>query len=334
MTTNQPITSSRIACLAAAVALLIAVAGPRSVLADLTADEIMAASNDAMSKPIKYRTVNGQLESVVYRKTLANGTVASLTEAGPPLNTIRLKYGETNFELFPTKHLAINKHLIKENIVKQAQSAASQRKNPSARTSLRLVGTVEHDGRQCYEIESILPTDVIAAVAKTMPNVSTAMVPAKTRQLIDKKSYLLVLRESILADGTSTSKIEYKDISPQPDLTDDFFQVPTGFEVRTPATSEEYVVMVSDVLVPTLAAQEFKPMPVPPLRQPPKLERRKFATGSREDFVRAHNKATVAAAAKSPGRHWLAVLANVVVLAVLAAVVATRHMRRVRARAT
>jgi hypothetical protein len=146
---------------------------------------------------------------------------------------------------------------------------------------------------------------------------------------------LLVLRESILADGTSTSRIEYKDISPQPDLTDDFFQVPTGFDVKTPATSEEYVMMVNEILVPTLAMQEFKPIPVPPLRQPPKHERRKFATENPAELARAHrNKATVAAAAKSADGRWMAVLVNVVVLAVLAAVVVARRMKRVRASAT
>jgi len=261
-------------------ALMIAscfVAGiPNAGSADLSPPEIMAASKAAMAKPMRYRVISGGNETVVYQKTLPDGSLASLSDVSTPFKKINIIYGSKSYELYLDRHVAIDTSFMYAAAKRQASSISASLGNKPAESST-LLNVVQRDGKDCFEIESALTQESLAAFLKALPPEARAMMPSKYRYTIEKQTYLMVQLDVLSATGSSLSHVVFKDLSPQPNMSDDLFMVPPGLEIKTPQTMREYTSLVVALASPGQLASpliEFQPPPlvmtalVPP---PPKL---------------------------------------------------------------
>lgn len=301
---------------------------PSNAFADPSAEEIMAASNDAMSKPIRFESAFGDVRMVVYQKSLPDGSLASLSEFKGPIDKIDIEYGDKSYDLFPSLRLAIDKHLILQQTLQQARSIASQLKGGAAEPP-RLVGTVTYQGKECYELELLSKPSAVAAFARAFPDVSGGSLPVKTRLLIEKETYLMVLRETRAADGALQSRLEYKEITSQPDLTDEFFQLPAGIEIKTPTSLAEYVSIMTDAVSPPAGPPVIRPA-VPVFKELPKHVVMKPRRKSPEEIRRSHAGGVAPA---SIGRwRWVALSCNVAILVILTMLVILRQVKKMRAK--
>src|SRR5439155_22909887 len=135
-----------------------------------------------------------------------------------------------------------------------------------AAESAKIAGTVSRAGKECFEIESTLAPEAVAALAKASTPEAKPMLPAGFRYVIDKQSYLMVEMATISRTGSVLSKSEFKDITPQPDLLDSFFLLPVGLDVKQPRSIGEYMSLVSDLQRSQLAPMAPAPLAPAPMR--------------------------------------------------------------------
>jgi hypothetical protein len=267
--TRQKLSFADVFCTALAIASFSVAVFSEASAAEPSAAEIMAASKAAMSQPLKYRIVASGVEMVVYQKTLPDGSVASLTDLSSPVKRTSIVYGDKSYELYLEHRVAIDTRFMLGAAKSQAASISSMLGTKAAGSS-KLLGTVQRDGRDCYQIESALTPDVVASLAKAAPSQAQGVIPAKFRYVIDKSTHFIVEQETLLQDGSPLSKAELRDVTPQPDLSDDFFQLPPGLEVKTPKSMNEYMSIVDEMLFPKMPPVTAEPFDPPPAVLPPK----------------------------------------------------------------
>ena len=216
-----------------------------------SAEEIMAKSRVAMSQPLRYTSVSADgKEMVVYRKTLPNGSIASLTNSSST-KRITIAYDETRYEIHLEHQIAIDMSYLPGGANYQADSSLfSDMDHGTPKNSLEFAGIVKYNDKDCYEILETISPEVRRAILARLPENAKNRFRAKSRILIDKENYLIQTREELTVEETTISKIEYRDIASQPDLSDDFFQLPPGLEVLTPKSPKEYLAIVADRFVP------------------------------------------------------------------------------------
>ena len=233
------------------VVLCFDVSSVRCLQADeLSAEEIMAKSRTAMSQPLRYTSVSADgVEMTVYRKTLPNGSIAMLTNF-PATKEISITYDKKHYDIHLEHQIAIDMSNVFQSANNLANSLVSDIQDDIKRKFYETAGVVKYNDRDCYEIlEKITPEFKAAVWDKISENLRDKF-PAKSRLLIDKESYLVQMREKFTEEGVTLSKIEYKDIHPQPDLSDDFFQLPPGLEVLSPQSIKEHTAIIKDRLMP------------------------------------------------------------------------------------
>jgi hypothetical protein len=251
------------ACREAALALLALFCWPLGhALADQRAVEILAASKAAMSKPLKYRVAAGGVEMTVYQKELPNGRLASLSETAMPAKKLNITYDDKCYEVYLEQRIAIDMQHILGAARTQAATIASQL-GPKAAESPRITKEVTRNGKSCFEIESMVSPDVVAALAKSLSSREAA--PAAFRYTIEKDTYFMVEMMVMSRDGSLLSKTEVKDVRAQPGLSDEFFQLPSGLEVRQPKSLAEYFDVIRSIskepAPPAVAPPKHIPMP-------------------------------------------------------------------------
>ena len=239
----------RIISIASTVALCLTIAFAIDIQADeLSAEEIMAKSQIAMSQPIRYTSVSADgSEMDVYRKSLPDGLTAMLTNS-LSTKSISITYGKKNYRIFLEHQIAIDMSNIRQNVSNKAASLNSGMEDVIHKKSYKIVGIVMHKNKDCYEIQETVTPEFKKAVWDKIPDNMRDQFPAKCRFLIDKENFLVQVRETLTESGTTLSKMEYTDIRPQPDLSDDFFQLPPGLEVLSPQSNEEYIAILADKL--------------------------------------------------------------------------------------
>ena len=249
---------------------------PHLVAEDLSADEILKKSAEAMKPPIQYRIHTAETDMRVSQKMMPDGTIASRTESTKPVPKISLMLGKENYDAYPTHGIAIDTQLIFQGAKDQAAAAFAAIKLPPA-NSAKVKGTVAREGRECYEIETRIATELIDALSQSLPDNFRKQMPAGNRFLIDKESFQMVEMQTMVQDGSVSQQMAFKDIVTQPDLSDDLFLLPLGMEVKQPKTIHEYSRMVSDIILadidasvrPRLPLLVPKPLKLPTDRPPP-----------------------------------------------------------------
>ena len=260
--------SATVPSTAMATALLFVTGFVHAVAAEPSAAEIVEASKAAMSQPLRYRVLAGGTEMVVYQKTLSDGSLAQLVDMSSPIKRINIIYGDKSYELYLDHGVAIDTHFMYQAAKDQAATISSVVRSKAA-VSSRIVGTVTRDHKDCFVIESTFASEMTAELARSAALHDNDAIPATYRYVIDKHAYLMVELEIISKSGFSLSKCEFKDITPQPDLSDDFFSIPASVEVKRPASLSEYVDLITDILSPpapaaTAQAQRRPPVAIPP----------------------------------------------------------------------
>lgn len=252
---------------------------PGSARSDETpsAAEVLAKSKAAMGQPLKYRLSTGGAEMEVYQKVMPDGTTATLFDMSKPIKKITITRGDSSYDLFMDQRIAIDMRAILGGATKAAALMSKLGDRPGSTD--RLTGTARRGGEDCYVIETSLSKEARDAFSKMAPAISGSLLPSITRQLINRRTWLVVETEALSANGASLSKIEHKDITPQPDLTDDFFTIPANFEVKKPESAAQYMNLVARLMMGELPPGQdgFQP-PAPrlppavaPIAKAPKL---------------------------------------------------------------
>jgi hypothetical protein len=213
-----------------------------------SAEEIKAKSQQAMSQPLRYTIVCNGVEMLVYQKALSDGSIAMLTDIQSPIKKTTIKYGEKHYDLYLEQQVAIDMSGIMQNLNHQFSSFFSDQNNKIAKDTIESVKVVSLDGKECYEI--------LSATAEAFPSEIPDKPSIKSRLLIDKEYFLMREQEIFAKDGSTSSKLSYKDIQPQPNLTDDFFQLPPDLKILSPKSMKEYTHVVMELFAPKLPSEE------------------------------------------------------------------------------
>jgi len=236
---------------ALAVALYLTILSVQNVRADEpSAEEIVAKSLTAMSQPLQYTLIsNGGGEMLVYQKILPDGSNAMLTNY-PATKRMSIVYGKKHYDIRLEHQVAIDMSSVMQGMQDRVASWTSDLNDKTSKKTYELVEIIKHNDRDCYVIFETISLEFKEAIWNKISENMKNEFPAKKRFLIDKENYLMQERETLTEEGVTLSKVEYKDIRLQPDLSDDFFQLPPGLEVLYPQSTEEYTAIVTDRLMP------------------------------------------------------------------------------------
>jgi hypothetical protein len=240
---------------------------------------------------------------LVSQKLLPDGTLASRTETRSPIEKISVVVGDESYDIYPDQGVAVDTQFMRNSAQSQAATLSAALGVRAAHSAI-LKGTVRRGGKLCFEIETTYSPQVTALVGKTLSDKARKLLPKGNRFYIDKDTYVLVEMEVISQTGALIAKMEYKDITPHPDLPDELFLPPDGLEVRKPQSLKEYADLVAELRKPLLTAlpaapdlqgprEITPPLPPParlgPLEVEPTTGRATVAVPpgmSREDFAR------------------------------------------------
>jgi hypothetical protein len=243
---------------------------------ELTAEEILAKSEAAMNQPLSYKIiVPDVMEMIVYRKRLPDGSFATLHDIKPeksislpnPIRKTTIHYGKKYYDLYFEDRIAIDmgfryqSQRSKENIIDIIPTA-----NHQLIRNYKPVELILYGGSSCYKIESESTNVPIRMNDENIePQITKPIQLKRERCIINKETFFFCVFETISSDGTSLTKFEFKDMTPQPDLSDDFFQLPADFDVKVPTTEKEHSSILSGII-------RAKLPPPPPPPELPSLE--------------------------------------------------------------
>lgn len=196
---------------------------PHLWAAELTAEEIMARSETAMSQPLQYASVlSDGTEMIVYQKILSNGSMARLTNF-PATKRMSLDLDEKNYEIDLEYQIVVDRSNIFQNRQDQTVSSGVDLKNISPKKTYQPIKVVDYNGKECYEIIEKISPEFKAAIWDKLSDDMRSRFPMKHRYLIDKENYLMQIDEALTEEDIILSTFEYKDIRLRSDLSDDFF---------------------------------------------------------------------------------------------------------------
>jgi len=227
-----------------------------AVAAEPSPQEIIEKAKDAMNVAMEYQVnaADGAATTVVYQKTLTNGTIASRSETSSGVTKIIYLFSNgKSYQLFPDVHAAIDMSYLKQ-VVGQEQSV-----NPFAQV---ILGTAEwkgfttYSGKTCYQIQAhMAPMD--ASLIATLRAKFKQIIPDGCLYLIETNTYR-VLQMTMLHGESTYAKIEFKDFDVLSDLSDDFFIVPQDYKIEKPDSLEQAVKITEKYI-----ALEHKPKNIP-----------------------------------------------------------------------
>ncbi len=220
---------------------------------DLTAEEILAKSKEAMQQPLSYRIVDDKFETTVYQKTLADGTKAVFKDVGlvdgssPRVKKSFLEKGNQSYEIY------FEEGIVLDTSFRMPKMSESTKEKPEVKpkgdlSSHFTVGIAQYEGRNCYQVD--LKMEDIGIVS---------------RYYIDQETFWELGFLALQKSGEIITEISRKDITFCPDLTDDFFEIPLDMEIKIVKNGEERLAEFQNI-----ATNKF---PLPP---PPEIEKRKL----------------------------------------------------------
>ena len=231
--------------------------------APMSADDILKKSQEAMKPPIQYRLHTAETDMLVSQKIMPDGTIACRTESKLPLEKISVMLGEDSFDAYPTLGIAIDTKFMFHGAKTQAATIAATLQ-PGTTSSAKINGMVTRDGRECYEIETTVPAEAIAAFSQLLPENARKMLPTGNRFVIDQETFLMVETATISYAGQPTMTTEFKDIVLNSNLSDEIFLLPVGMEVQKPKSIREYSAIVAKIHHAEADAKYPRKPPSPP----------------------------------------------------------------------
>jgi hypothetical protein len=245
--------------------------------AELTPDEILHRSKEAMKPPIRYRKISEGATTLVCQKVLSDGSAAIRIEVISPVRKVSLILGKSICEFYLDHGVGIDTSFLMQSVASQG-AAMSANLGGNARGTSTVRTLVSEDGREFLEITTFYPPNIFTAIADglpaTMKKRSETIIPLETRTLIDRKTFQTVETRTVSQAGSTISLTEYRDIERPADLGDDLFLPPDGLELLKPQGTHEYVNMlraIHSMPPPQAEAREraavVRPKPLPMLPQ-------------------------------------------------------------------
>jgi hypothetical protein len=241
--------------------------GPVSVVfaADLTVDEILERSKDAMRPPIRYRVVRNGVSTVVYQKLFSDGALATRMESSSPVRRIVLVLKDKSYEFYPDHGLSIETSLLQSSVSSEVSALSGDLTRKASKNS-QVRRIVTNDSQRYFEITTSVPPALASAVAKALARAlpekanetARVAVPRETRTLIDERTFRLVEMRTVSQGGATISRSEYREIDHPSDLRDDLFLPPDGLELLRPDNTQEYLTIVRHLLStrPVISSQK------------------------------------------------------------------------------
>jgi hypothetical protein len=251
---------------------------------ELTADEILQRSKDAMQPPIRYRTISQGGSTLVFQKMLSDGSMATRREQSSPVPKISLIVGKSVSEFYLDHGVGIDMSNMINSVASQATAMSLNPGAPAAGT-LKVRTVSNEDGRECFEVTRFHPPHLIAAVSNGLPEAVKkrieARIPMETRTLIDRKTFEMVETRTVSQTGSTISLSEYREIEQPVELSDDLFLPPDGLELLKPEGPQEYIRMLRDILSTNFVQPQIRQRPEimrpkPLLVLPPRMGRPKI----------------------------------------------------------
>jgi hypothetical protein len=228
-----------------------------------SAAEILMRSTTALGPMVKYRILTGTGESIVYQKTLNNGSVESRVETLTPVNQVMILHVRDLYQLYPDQRLAIDLRFVQP----LAQIAIL---NPPAGNMGRMAslkGIIDQGGKRLYQIEELISAGMNAEIVKILPPGVSKDLPERLIFLIDTKTFWPAELDIVYA--ASTTKMQVVGIEKQVNLPDQMFAPPPNFVIQRPASTEEYVKIIAGIVAPK-GGERQRPVPLTPtIRQRP-----------------------------------------------------------------
>ena len=224
-------------------------------LADHQSDlhEVLRLSGQHLSPPVRYRARVKSFETTVTQKMLPSGLLASRTEAASPSQTVLISRGNSNYEVLTQSRVVIDKTRIadaaaKPYVLTQNECSVSFIADMPANATIarQEMTTVTRAGKEYYKITTHLSSPSIK-VTESFPASLRRGIRATQALLVEKATFTPVELEYLSPSGSSIRKIEYLEITPAPDTSDNLFELPSDYEVRTPMSIREYSEMHSEL---------------------------------------------------------------------------------------
>jgi hypothetical protein len=221
---------------------------------DLTAEDVMERSKDAMRPPIRYRIIQKGTSSLLSQKALADGTLATRLESSSPAR-IALYLANGSYEFYPDRGIGYDTSLVQQSAIGRATQLAETLGDKSAAAlQMRSITLGERD---CYEVTKTFSSELLAAITNKLPESARLRAQSTLAQaerlVIDKSTFLLIATRAFSVSGTAISESEYHDIEHPSDMHDSLFLPPDGIEFLRPRDVEEHVAMISSMLTVDVA---------------------------------------------------------------------------------
>ncbi|MDR1491906.1 MAG: hypothetical protein LBT05_04200 [Planctomycetaceae bacterium] len=178
----------------------------------MTADDILAKSQEAMSQPLHYKMTTNGVEMSVYQKMLPDGKLALLMDMTQPIKKTTILYGNQSYDVFLEEQTAIDTGFMLKNV--QTQAAAIFGANPGIKKNIKKKATLLRitgfHNRDCYDIETVLLPESFETVLKSLPPNMKQYFPVKERLMIDKQTYLIQKKNHFLQMVILLQKLNFK----------------------------------------------------------------------------------------------------------------------------
>ena len=215
-------------------------------LAKLSDEEVLERSKAAMQPPIQYRMRVNNLETTVSQKVLANGVLATRTEAVAPGQSVLLCLDGKCYDILPHSGVVIDKTQID---VRPA-TASFLRTNDlmlsfvpeiseGAKIESRKVTGIVSEGKRCYEIETKFSFTELGDLS-SIPKTLIESFPTTHTLKVDSETFEPIELRSSSTTGSLVQKYEYVEVHPSAEVSVDLFELPLNYSRVAPTSMNEY----------------------------------------------------------------------------------------------
>jgi len=234
--------------------------GPYACSQDMdSADKILLNSRQAMAPPIRFVLTSGGVRTVVSQGFTDEGQPAMRIDSSVPAKKHTLQLGSQVCEVYPDAGILIDMSFAIKNAELAEIEATREPVLPDSafQENSRLVEFIQSDGRRLAIIETpmfdagkfLLEAGVAAEVVDQIPTLQ--------RSVVNVDSYQLVEVSLLSSDGKLAQKSEYSEIARDPEVSEDFFQVPVGMRRFAPTSFKEYLSLVWGNVLKKSASQDI-----------------------------------------------------------------------------
>lgn len=176
------------ACMAFAALVMPVTAGEQ------TAQVILERSAKAMAPPIQYTMDSSGVSVLISQKEMSDGSSVTRTDTKLPIRKFSRRLGNDTFEVYPDYGVLMDLGFMHEHLknVKEQTLHALTALGDFNKGDATVLGSVVHDGKDCFEIESVVASELQQFFSKMMPPEASRSQQhdASTTALPDRKGHI------------------------------------------------------------------------------------------------------------------------------------------------